>query len=191
MTNDGMTNADDAQSGADSSFVICHLSFVIHSLAETESLGQRLGLLLFPGAVVALNGTLGAGKTHLTRAIAEGLYVRNPMAVTSPTFGLIHEYPARLPIFHFDAYRLSGPREFAELGSDEYLHGDGVCIIEWAEKIAEALPVEHLRIDIEPLNGESRQFTVNATGKRYERLLHDWLTTNGMLSASGQLRERV
>ena len=103
------------------------LSLLIPDLAATEAFGRRLGGLLFPGAVVALVGQLGAGKTHLTRAVAEGLGVRNPAAVTSPTFVLIQEYPARLPIYHFDAYRLGGPREFAELGVDEYFAGDGVC----------------------------------------------------------------
>src|SRR3954469_24675434 len=75
-------------------------------LAATESFGRRLGALLFPNAVVALIGPLGAGKTHLTRAVAEALGIANPAAVTSPTFTLVHEYPARLPIYHFDAYRL-------------------------------------------------------------------------------------
>src|ERR671910_587018 len=107
----------------------------VPDLAGTEAFGHRLGELLFPGAVVALVGPLGAGKTHLTRAVAEGLHVRNPAAVNSPTFVLIQEYPARLPIYHFDAYRLSGPREFAELGVEEYFRGDGVCIVEWADKV--------------------------------------------------------
>src|SRR5438270_14086005 len=89
-------------------------TFDIASLSATEAFGGRLGAVLFPGAVVALVGPLGAGKTHLTRAVAAGLGVRNPAAVTSPTFTLIHEYPARVPVYHFDAYRLSGPREFAE-----------------------------------------------------------------------------
>ena len=95
----------------------------IADLAATEAFGRRLGALLFPGAVLALVGRMGAGKTHLTRAIAEGLGVRNPAVVNSPTFVLIQEYPARVPIYHFDAYRLSGPAEFAELGADEIENG--------------------------------------------------------------------
>src|SRR5205809_8042355 len=90
-------------------------------LDATFALGRRLGELLFPGAVVALVGQLGAGKTHLTRAVAEGLGVKNPAAVNSPTTVLILEYPARLPNYRFDAYRLAGPREFAELGVDQCL----------------------------------------------------------------------
>lgn len=143
----------------------------IPDLSATEEFGRRLGELLFPGAVVALVGQLGAGKTHLTRAIAEGLGVRNPMAVNSPTFVLIQEYPARLPIYHFDAYRLSGPREFAELGVDEYFHGDGVSIVEWADKVETTLPTDHLRIDIEIIDANRRRFTLSSTGKRYDELL--------------------
>src|SRR5919109_4686964 len=122
------------------------LTIDVADLAGTEAFGHRLGSLLFPGAVVALVGPLGAGKTHLTRAVAEGLGVKNPAAVTSPTFVLIQEYPARLPVYHFDAYRLSGPREFAELGVDEYFSGDGVCVVEWADRVADVLPADHLRV---------------------------------------------
>ena len=147
------------------------LTFDIPDLAATERFGRLLGELLFPGAVVALVGQLGAGKTHLTRAVAEGLGIRNAAAVTSPTFVLIQEYPARLPIYHFDAYRLSGDREFAELGVDEYLSGDGVCLIEWADRVASTLPVEHLRIEIAIVDADRRRFAVTATGPRYEQLL--------------------
>ena len=143
----------------------------IADLAATEAFGRRLGELLFPGAVVALVGQLGAGKTHLTRAVAEGLGVRNPAAVNSPTFVLIQEYPARLPIYHFDAYRLSGPREFAELGVDEYFRGDGVCLVEWADKVDATLPADHLRIEIEIVDENRRRFHVTATGGRYRDLL--------------------
>ena len=146
----------------------------IPDLAATEAFGRRLGALLFPGGVVALVGQLGAGKTHLTRAVAEGLGVRNPAAVNSPTFVLIQEYPARLPIYHFDAYRLSGPREFAELGVEEYFRGDGVCLVEWADKVEPTLPPEHLRIDIAILNESRRRFTLTATGDRYERLIGEF-----------------
>jgi tRNA threonylcarbamoyladenosine biosynthesis protein TsaE len=86
-------------------------TIAIPDLQATEAFGHQLGEHLFPGAVIALVGQLGAGKTHLTRAIAEGLGVKNPAVVNSPTFVLIQEYPARLPIYHFDAYRLTGPKE--------------------------------------------------------------------------------
>ncbi len=143
----------------------------ISDLAATEAFGRRLGALLFPGAVIALIGQLGAGKTHLTRAIAEGLDVKNPAAVNSPTFVLIQEYPARLPIYHFDAYRLSGPREFAELGADEYFRGDGVCVVEWADKVDAVLPAEHLCIEIEIVDENRRVFRLTAHGERHATLL--------------------
>ena len=143
----------------------------IPDLDATTAFGRRLGELLFPGAVVALVGQLGAGKTHLARAIAEGLGVANPAAVNSPTFVLIQEYPARLPIYHFDAYRLSGPREFAELGVDEYFHNAGVCLVEWADKVAATLPAEHLRIEIAIVDENRRRFALTASGNRYEQLL--------------------
>ncbi len=143
----------------------------IPDLAATEAFGRRLGALLFPGAVIALVGQLGAGKTHLTRAIAEGLEVKNPAAVNSPTFVLIQEYPARLPIYHFDAYRLSGPEEFAQLGTDEYFRGDGVCIVEWADKVEVTLPQDHLRIEIEIVDEQRRVFHILATGAAHQETL--------------------
>jgi tRNA threonylcarbamoyladenosine biosynthesis protein TsaE len=153
------------------------LTLDIPDLAATEAFGRWLGERLFPGAVVALIGQFGAGKTHLTRAVAEGLGVKNPAAVNSPTFVLIQEYPARLPIYHFDAYRLSGAREFAELGVEEYFRGEGVCLVEWADKVNTTLPAEHLRIEIEIVDANRRRFQIQATGERYESLLNslrDW-----------------
>jgi tRNA threonylcarbamoyladenosine biosynthesis protein TsaE len=147
--------------------------FMVATLAETEAFGRRLGELLFPGVVLALVGQLGAGKTHLTRAIAEGLSVHNPLAVTSPTFVLIQEYAARLPIYHFDAYRLSGDREFLELGADEYFHGDGVSVVEWADRVPGAMPAERLEVRIDVLGDTARRFTLEAFGDRYQQLLGD------------------
>jgi tRNA threonylcarbamoyladenosine biosynthesis protein TsaE len=136
----------------------------------TEAFGRGLGGLLFPNAVVALVGPLGAGKTHLVRAVAEGLGIANPGAVTSPTFTLIHEYPARLPIFHFDAYRLNGPNEFLDLGATEYYEAGGVCLIEWADKVEAALPTERLTIRLVPVDENRRRAEVAGVGERYEAL---------------------
>jgi tRNA threonylcarbamoyladenosine biosynthesis protein TsaE len=147
------------------------LTIEIPDLASTESLGRRIGELLFPGAIVALIGTLGAGKTHLTRAVAEGLGVTNTLLVNSPTFVLIQEYPARLPIYHFDAYRLSGSREFAELGVDEYFRGAGVCLVEWADRVSSILPADHLRITIEIMGGTQRRFTFTSFGPRHDQIV--------------------
>jgi tRNA threonylcarbamoyladenosine biosynthesis protein TsaE len=141
------------------------------NLAATDALGQQLGRLLFPGAVVAFIGPLGAGKTHLVRAIALGLDIADGRLVTSPTFVLIQEYPGRLPIYHFDAYRLAGAVPFADLGVSEYLEGDGVCLIEWADRVEPCLPDEYLRITLRITGETARTATIEARGKRYEQLL--------------------
>lgn len=141
------------------------------TIEETAQLGRSLGKHLFPGAVIALNGNLGAGKTFLTRSIAEGLDAVNLAQVTSPTFVLIQEYEARLPIYHFDAYRLKSTQEFEDLGALEYLSGHGVCIIEWAERIAPLLPREHLLIELQALSATSRRLVFTSIGKEYEQLV--------------------
>ncbi|MCI0682865.1 MAG: tRNA (adenosine(37)-N6)-threonylcarbamoyltransferase complex ATPase subunit type 1 TsaE [Gemmataceae bacterium] len=145
-------------------------TILVNDLSETETFGRRLGALLFPGAVVALVGPLGAGKTHLVRALAEGLGIANPDLVSSPTFVLIQEYPARLPIYHFDAYRLSSPRDFADLGVHEYYESGGVCLIEWADKVRDALPAEYLEVRIAIAGEQSRRIELLARGARYEVL---------------------
>jgi tRNA threonylcarbamoyladenosine biosynthesis protein TsaE len=138
--------------------------------AETTALGRRLGGALFPGAVVALIGPLGAGKTHLVRAIAEGLGIADARAVSSPTFALIQEYAARLPIYHFDAYRLRGPDDLFDLGVHEYFEGSGVSLVEWADRGLACLPQEHLRITFEITGTTKRRLTVEAWGERYGAL---------------------
>jgi tRNA threonylcarbamoyladenosine biosynthesis protein TsaE len=140
-------------------------------LEATEAFGRRLGALLFPGAVVALVGPLGAGKTHLVRAVAAGLGVADRRVVTSPTFVLVQEYDARLPIYHFDAYRLRGSGEFSDLGAHEYLEGDGVCLVEWADRVPECLPADHLRLTLEIVGPTARRLSAAATGPRHEALL--------------------
>src|SRR6266511_3298084 len=124
------------------------LTLDVPDLAGTTAFGRRLADLLFPGAVVALVGPLGAGKTHLVRAVAEGLGLADSRAVSSPTFVLIQEYEARLPVYHFDAYRLRGAGEFFDLGAHEYFAGGGVCLVEWADRVAACLPAEHLRLTL-------------------------------------------
>jgi tRNA threonylcarbamoyladenosine biosynthesis protein TsaE len=147
------------------------ISIEVKSLAETEALGRRLAVHLFPGAVVALIGTLGAGKTNLVRAIALGLDIANPAIVNSPTFVLIQEYEARLPIYHFDAYRLTTEAAFADLGVHEYFEGSGVCLIEWADKVPASLPKERLEIQITITGEQSRRFEMTAFGARYAAIL--------------------
>jgi tRNA threonylcarbamoyladenosine biosynthesis protein TsaE len=145
-------------------------TILVNNLAETEAFGRRLGSVLFPGAVVALVGPLGAGKTHLVRAIAEGLGIANADVVSSPTFVLIQEYAARLPIYHFDAYRLTSSRDFADLGVHEYYESGGVCLIEWADKVRDVLPDEYLEIRISITGEESRRMELIAHGEQYKAL---------------------
>ncbi len=147
------------------------LVLAIDSPDAMTALGRRLGELLFPGAVVALMGQLGAGKTFLTRAIAEGLHVADSRMVSSPTFVLIQEYPARLSIYHFDAYRLGSETEFADLGSAEFFEGDGVSIVEWADRVPGCLPPERLDVVITVTGPEARNVQLTARGPSYELLL--------------------
>jgi tRNA threonylcarbamoyladenosine biosynthesis protein TsaE len=146
------------------------------SLADTDAFGRRLAALMFPGAVVALVGPLGAGKTHLVRAVAEGMGIRDSRVVNSPTFVLIQEYQARLPIFHFDAYRLKGSGEFFDLGVHEYFQGTGVCLVEWADRVEGCLPPEHLRITITPTGETSRTFELTGFGARYAAIARELAT---------------
>ncbi len=117
------------------------LTIEVESEDETERLGRALAGVVGPGDVIGLVGTLGAGKTRLVRALAEALGVA-PGAIASPTFVLIHEYEGRMPIYHFDAYRLGGRDDFDALGASDYWsEGDGLCLIEWADLVADRLPV--------------------------------------------------
>jgi tRNA threonylcarbamoyladenosine biosynthesis protein TsaE len=142
------------------------LTLDIANLAGTTAFGQKLGAALFPGAVVALIGPLGAGKTHLVRAVAEGLGIPDSRAVTSPTFVLIQEYSARLPIYHFDAYRLSSAADFFDLGVHEYFESDGVCLVEWADRVAACLPEARLQISIDVTGATSRAFKIEGFGEK-------------------------
>jgi tRNA threonylcarbamoyladenosine biosynthesis protein TsaE len=142
--------------------------FVSTSERETERLASHLAQVLEPGTIVALVGNLGAGKTRLVRALCEALGV-DRRAIASPTFVLVHEYEGRLPVYHFDTYRLRDPHDFLALGADEYLTGEGICLIEWADRVAAWLPADHLRIDIAVTGETTRDFVFtaglpNATG---------------------------
>ena len=124
------------------------MKLTLKSEQETEKYGIELGRKVKPGTVIALTGDLGAGKTTLTKAIAKGLGVTE--TVTSPTFTVVKEYRSgRLPLYHFDVYRIGDPEEMYELGYEEYFYGDGVCVVEWADLIEELLPGDAVRIRID------------------------------------------
>ena len=115
---------------------------------ETAALGARFAETLVPGDIVCLLGDLGTGKTTFTKAIAAGLGVTEE--ITSPTFNIVNVYTSgRMPLYHFDVYRLSGAEEFDATGAGEYFDGDGVCVIEWADQIAEAIPDGCLLVEME------------------------------------------
>jgi tRNA threonylcarbamoyladenosine biosynthesis protein TsaE len=152
------------------------LEFDLPDLTATQDFGRRLGSLLFPGAVVALVGQLGAGKTRLSRAIAEGLGIADGRIVTSPTFVLVQEYEGgRMPIYHFDAYRLGGEGEFADLGAGEYFESGGVCLVEWADRVSGCLPHEKLRVELSVTGACSRRARLAAMGPAHEALLNNFV----------------
>ena len=128
--------------------------FVSSSPEETVALGERIAPLLPPGSVIALRGTLGAGKTCFAKGIARGLGI--PEEVTSPTYTIIAEYAGTLPLYHIDAYRLQGDEDFEALGGAEFLSGDGISLIEWSERIPASIPAGALVVEIALLEGERR-----------------------------------
>ena len=136
----------------------------------TDKLGAMLAEAAEPGLVVGLIGQLGAGKTRLVRATAMALGA-DPSSVNSPTFVLIQEYFGRIPVFHFDTYRLRDVRAFADLGAEEYFSGDGICFIEWADRVSSELPRDLLRIEIDVLSPTVRRFRFTASGPVSQRVL--------------------
>lgn len=145
--------------------------FISKNTTETVKLGQKMGKSLHKGDVVALSGQLGSGKTVFVKGVAEGLGVSECDCVNSPTFVILKEYKARAPLYHFDVYRLNDIREFSTVGSGEYFYGNGVSVIEWADKIKDVLPKEYLLVEIEITGENERRFKFTAYGDRYKRLL--------------------
>lgn len=146
------------------------LTITTHSPDETLALGERIGRAARPGDVIALTGNLGAGKTVLAKGIMKGLG-GNPDDVTSPTFVLMMRHDARLPLFHFDAYRLARCQEMLDIGAEEAYYGSGVTVVEWADRVAESLPGDRLEVEIEMAGATSRSIQFKTTGKVSAALL--------------------
>jgi tRNA threonylcarbamoyladenosine biosynthesis protein TsaE len=123
---------------------------------QTLAIARKFAETVEPGAVICLEGNLGAGKTHFVKGFVKAFGL-SPEVVTSPTFTLINEYDGRLPIYHFDCYRLESVEEALEIGAEEYLYGTGVCIIEWPGRIAEIIPEHAVCITIESTSPEERE----------------------------------
>jgi len=141
------------------------------SVAETLDLGRRLGAAARPGDVVALVGELGSGKTHLAKGMAEGLAAARARDVTSPTFVLCHEFlDGRIPFYHLDAYRLRGSADLAAIGAEEMLEGDGLAVLEWADRAPDVLPEDHLEVRLEVTGPAARRLTLVPHGARSARL---------------------
>lgn len=135
------------------------LTFKTSTPEETIELGKKIGKLLKKGDIIAMQGTLAAGKTTITKGIAEALNVSD--TITSPTFCLISEYQGTMPLYHMDVYRLEGTDDFENLGTEDMLYGDGVSIIEWSEKIMDALPKKTIILKLEPQDDGSRIITID------------------------------
>lgn len=147
-------------------------SVITRSEDETRRLGSLLAGCLPLPSVIGLVGTLGSGKTRLVQGLAEGCGL-GPGSVLSPTFVLLHEYPSRPPIFHFDVYRLKRPEEFLELGPEEYFARPGLSVIEWADRVVEYLPPERLDIELLVEAEDSRRVLFHPFGRSYMKAVQD------------------
>lgn len=137
---------------------------------QTIALGERLAKHLKKGDIVCLQGDLGAGKTTFIKGVAKGLKIA-PVKVNSPTFILMNAYQGRLPLYHFDLYRLEKMEEIGAIGYEEFLYGDGVSVIEWAERLGVLTPKEYLRVELKHKGENERSIKVSAVGKKYYEYL--------------------
>jgi tRNA threonylcarbamoyladenosine biosynthesis protein TsaE len=145
-------------------------TLISRSPEDTLTIGKVIGEHLEPGNVIALVGELGSGKTCITQGIARGIHVPGDYQITSPTFTLINEYPGRIRLYHMDVYRLSGAGDLELLGYEDYFYGDGIVVVEWAEKIAGILPEGSLFIYLRYLDETSREIRIEGTEQTAERL---------------------
>lgn len=147
------------------------MELLSNSEGQTEAIGRAIGVSVTAGDVIGLTGELGAGKTRLVKGIAGGLEVTEHEKVKSPTFIIIREHPGRLRLFHVDAYRLSGASELWGLGWEEMLNQGGLAVVEWAERVDQALPTDRLDIEMEITGSNSRRVRMNYGGSESKDLL--------------------
>ena len=141
------------------------------SAYETEQLGACIGSLLQPGSFLALQGILGGGKTCLTRGVVASLAPQSSGLVASPTYAIMNCYPGVTPVYHFDFYRLYGDHDINELGFEDYFYGDGVCVVEWSERLLELLPVDVLTLLFEYAGDDRRLITISSSGQKSDYIL--------------------
>ena len=146
------------------------LELISHSPEQTQKFGVSIGELARSSDIFLLVGELGTGKTCLTQGITRGLGIKE--YAVSPSFVLVRELYGRLPLYHIDLYRLDHIEEIVELGLDDYLYGNGVCVVEWAEKGLAVLPIEHLLIKISYLSDTERHLQLKPSGKRYQEVIN-------------------
>ena len=146
------------------------MEIISGSVRKTIAVGKFISRNLEKGDIVCLFGELGSGKTVLAKGISSGLGVRQE-SVTSPTFVLIRQYKARIPVFHFDLYRLVCPEDILDLGYEEYLFGEGISIIEWADRLGKLLPSEFLKVQLKVAGENKRQLKISARGTRYKKIM--------------------
>jgi tRNA threonylcarbamoyladenosine biosynthesis protein TsaE len=139
---------------------------------KTEQIGLLLGEILIKGDVIALSGELGTGKTTLVRGMAEGIGLEKE-DVASPSFTLVNEYRGPLPLFHLDLYRLHDEKELLDVDFEAYIRGEGVVVIEWADRICRAIPSEALWIILQYIDNEGREIVVQGRGARYELIIEE------------------
>ena len=137
------------------------MQYISHSTADTEAFGCQLAQWLRPNTAVACRGGLGMGKTALTRGIARGLGYTG--RVTSPTFTIVNEYLGKTPVFHFDMYRLDSSDALFDIGWEDYLERGGICIVEWSENVADAMPADAVTVTIERGSGDDERI-ITVTG---------------------------
>jgi len=150
-------------------------TLALTSLAETIAFGQRIGREARPGDIITLAGNLGAGKTTLTQAIGQGLLVPEHCYITSPTFSLLHEYPGRIPLYHMDLYRLADEEEIEVLGFEDFLYGDGLCVIEWPERLGSLMPAERLHLDLRFAGETARRAELTGYGDDWQARIQNLL----------------